>query len=330
MRRNSRLSALAAGVVSGIAINFHINGVIAPLAMALWALYEYRLNIWRQSVCWCFAVPVVALAVPYVVWVSADPVHLRAYREMQALGTVMQQAPSRVQGELVRMRDFLGMANQKLNLPIAVPARAPVAILIVIGVAVLYARNRRLFAYIGILLIACLGWWFYLANKSVRSTAVGAPVFAIVVAAAAVLFSTTPRRRQAAILACLIYAVDQIAGNLYLVYRFRSADYVGLTAQLRNTIPPQESVYGASTFWLALYDRRYTSYDRAPFEYTMANLKPRFLILNDRVLLHGSGFGADDFADVRVKANAFVHDHADKTAVLSSPFYGDLEIYKVR
>jgi 4-amino-4-deoxy-L-arabinose transferase-like glycosyltransferase len=330
MRRGSRLAALGAGIAAGLSINFHINGAIAPIAMALWALYEFRFQVWRKSICWIFALVVIAFALPYMIWVNTDPVHQRSYREMQALGTVMQHANNRVDGELMRLRDFLGVSNQKLHLPIPVPARAPVFLLILAGLVLLPMYNRRLFGYIGILLAASVGWWFFIANKNVRYTAVGTPIFALIVAAAAVLFATTPKRRQVAILACAIYAVNQIAGNIYLAYRFHNADYVALTAALRDAVPPHESVYGANTFWLALYDRRYISYDRSPFEYTVANLKPRYLILNDRVLLNGSGFGKDDFQDVRVQTNAFVPEHADKTATIANSFYGDLEVYRVR
>jgi 4-amino-4-deoxy-L-arabinose transferase-like glycosyltransferase len=330
MRRNSWPAALGAGIAAGFAVNFHINGVIAALAMALWAIYEFRFQVWRKPICWVFAVSVIAMVLPYVFWINSNPVHQRAYREMQALGTVVQHAPSRLAGEAMRMRDFLGISNRKLQLPVSVPARAPVAIIIVAGMVVVYRRKRHLFGYLALLLAASHGWWFYLANKNVRYTTVAAPVFAIIVASAAVLFSTSNRRRQVAILACAIYALNQIAGNAYLVYSFHKADYRTVAARLRSAVPPQETVYGANTFWLALHDRRYFSYDRSPFDYAMTNLKPRYLILNDRVLLHGSGFGHDDFSDTRLKAAAFVQRHADKTATVSNPFYGNLEIYKVR
>jgi 4-amino-4-deoxy-L-arabinose transferase-like glycosyltransferase len=330
MRRNSWLSALAAGIVAGAAMNFHINGVIAPLAMGLWALYEYRFAIWRKPVVWIFFIAALFCLAPYVFWINADRIHQQAYREMQALGTVVQHAAGRLRGEWMRYSDFIGLGNQKLPLPIRLPARAPVVLVILAGAGVLFVYQRRLFWLLGLLLAACMGWWFYLANKNVRYTAVAAPVFALIVASAAVSFATSRKRRWVAVAACLLYAANQIAGNAFLTWRFRDADYNRLATELRNAIPAGESVYGANTFWLALNDRRYYSYDRSPFDYAIANLKPRYLILYDRVMIDGSGFGADDFREVRTKATAFVHTYCEKTAVISNPFYGDLEIYRVR
>ncbi len=330
MRANSWPAALAAGIAAGVAANFHINGAIPAIALALWSLYEYGVNVWRKPAPWAFAAAFIVCAVPYILWINSDAVHKQAYRDMQHLGTVVQMASSKVQGELMRYSDFIGFGNRKLPIPVRVPVRAPVALLIFAGLGVLYVRSRRVFWYLSLIVVASMGWWLYLANKNVRYTTAGAPIFAIIVAAAAVLYSTTPARRRIAVLGCVIYAVTQIAGNAFLSRRFHNADYPALAAELRRAIPAGETVYGANTFWLALHDRHYYSYDRSPFDYAIATLRPGYLILNDRVLLHGSGMGADDFAEVRTKANAFVRTRAEKTATVSNPFYGDLEIYRVK
>jgi 4-amino-4-deoxy-L-arabinose transferase-like glycosyltransferase len=325
MRRNSWLIALAAGLVAGLSMNFHINGAIAPITMGLWALYEYGVNVWRKPVAWAFAITVAACIAPYLLWINADELHHRAYVDMQSLGT---QVPfTKFHGEVMRFSEFIGVGNLKM-LPVAIPVRAPIAILIIAGLVVLYIRNRRLFWYLALCLSAHLGWWYYLANKNVRYTAVAAPLFGLIVAGAAISFASTPKRRWISAAACILYGVIGIAGNLYLVNRFKDADYVTLTAQLRQAIPAGATTYGANTFWLALYDRRYYSYDRAAFDYTMANLKPQYLILYDRVMMHGSGLG-DNFEEVRTKAAAFVQTHGEKVAAIPSKFYGDLEIYRV-
>jgi len=330
MQRNSWIMAFGAGVAAGIAMNFHINGAIAPIAMGLWALYEYGVNVWRKPVAWIFAVTVALCLVPYVLWINSDAIHKQAYQEMQALGTVVQQASGKLAGEVMRYRDFLGFGNQKLPLPIQVPLRGPIVLVTLAGVGVLFVYKRMLFWRLGLLLAAAMGWWLYLANKNVRYTAVAAPVFALIVAGAAVVLSTTPARRRLAIAACVIYALNQIGGNVFLAWRFHRADYNQVGAELRAAIPEGETVYGANTFWLALHDRRYYSYDRTTFDYAINTVKTRYLILNDRVMLSGSGFGNDDFKDVREKAIEFVRTHADKIAVIPNPFYGDLEVYNVR
>jgi hypothetical protein len=52
--------------------------------------------------------------------------------------------------------------------------------------------------------------------------------------------------------------------------------------------------------------------------------------LNDRVLVNGSGFGSEDWREVRERANAFVETHADLIGHVPDPFYGDLQIYRVK
>ena len=54
-------------------MNFHVNGSIAPLTMGLWALYEYRIQVWRKPVAWAFAIVVILFSVPYLLWVNQDP-----------------------------------------------------------------------------------------------------------------------------------------------------------------------------------------------------------------------------------------------------------------
>jgi len=326
MRRDSWGLALLSGLVAGISMNFHINGIITPVAMGLWALYEYGWKVWQKPVAWVFAATVALCIVPYVLWINSDALHQHAYVEMQNLGTVMPF--SRLHGEIMRYSDFLGIGNLKA-LPVAIPVRAPITMLILGSLGVLYVCNRRLFWYLGLFLAAHMGVWFYLANKNVRYTAVAAPLFAIIVAAGCISLATTPNLRRIAVACCVVYGVIGMLGNAFLVNRFKNADYVGLTAQLREAVPQGSTVYGANTFWLALQeDRRYYSADRTSLDYATVNLKPQYLILYDRLMMHGSGYG-DNFGDLRSEATAYVKTHGEKVALIPSAFYGDLEIYRV-
>ncbi len=323
IRQDSWTIALAAGLVAGISMNFHINGAIAPIAMGLWALYEYGWKVWQKPVAWAFAVTVALCIVPYVVWMNVDDLHRRAYSEMRALATTLPY--SHFHGEVMRYSDFIGFGSIRLR-PVAIPARAPIAIFILGSLGILYARNRRLCWYLALFLVAHMGAWYYLANKNVRYTAIAAPLFALIVVAGCLSFATTPKRRQIAVGVCLVYGLIGLVGNLYLVKRFRNADYVTLTAQLQRAIPPGSTAFGAHTFWLALHDRRYYSFDRSPFDYTIANLKPEYLILYDRVFLTGSEYEDNLLRD---QFTSYVKNNAKKIAVIPSEFYGNLEIYRV-
>jgi hypothetical protein len=72
------------------------------------------------------------------------------------------------------------------------------------------------------------------------------------------------------------------------------------------------------------------SFDRTPLEYAIGVRRPSFMITNDRVMISGSGYGQDNFADLRMSIDAFVEDHATLVGTLTDPFYGNLRIYRVR
>src|SRR5207248_1686488 len=97
---------------------------------------------------------------------------------------------------------------------------------------------------------------------------------------------------------------------------------------LRRIIPETASVYGVITFWMALHDRKYYAFDRTPWDFASSKLQPEYLILYDRVMLHGSGQGVDDFATLRGQLTAFVKEHGTLAGRVSNEFYGDLEIYR--
>jgi hypothetical protein len=153
------------------------------------------------------------------------------------------------------------------------------------------------------------------------------PLFAILFGA--VVSSSSGRKRLAwsAVVAAVL--LTQVAGNAYWIYRYRGADYPSLARQLQAAIPPAASVYGITTFWLALHDRTYYAYDRTPVEFARDRLKPEYVILNDRVMVHGSGHGADEFADLRRKLIDLAHQRGTRVATVSNGFYGDLEIYRL-
>jgi len=126
-----------------------------------------------------------------------------------------------------------------------------------------------------------------------------------------------------------VFVLTQVGANLVYLYRTRTADYVGVAESLRAAIPQDKSVYCANTFWMALYDRKMWSYFRTPLDYAVENLKPDYLILNDRVMMGGFGYGDDDFGELRKAANEFARTHATRVGQVNSAFYGNLDIYRV-
>jgi hypothetical protein len=123
-----------------------------------------------------------------------------------------------------------------------------------------------------------------------------------------------------ALVGVVLLGVTQLAGNLLLLRSFRNADYSGLGARLQALIPPNESVYGAITFWMALHDRTYYCYDRTDAQYAEEQFRPSYVIFNDRVMVRGSGYGSDSHAELRSKLGDWIRRSGTLAGKVPDPF----------
>jgi 4-amino-4-deoxy-L-arabinose transferase-like glycosyltransferase len=326
--RKSLPLTFAASLAAAGAMAFHVEGVSAVLSLGLLLLLELRFSVWKSARAWCFALTIAAVLGSFTLWIRSDEAHLAAYRALYAdrAGVPYSQ---KLHQEVERYKDFIGLGNQRTPLPVKIPVRAHIAIAILASLVILWRFDRTATFDLVIFMVVQVLWLSYMTNKTARYFAISTPFFALAVALAGVyLIRKTNWPRTAAWALALIFA-SQVAGNALILYTFRNADYAMVTEQLRAAIPPDRSVWGITTFWLALNDHRYYSYDRAPIDYAISALKPDYLILNDRVMLHGIGYGVDDFKDERERSNAFAQRSATLVAKAPDPFYGPLEIYHV-
>jgi hypothetical protein len=233
-----------------------------------------------------------------------------------------------LEAEKSRYEDFMGLSSQRFGLPVRVPLRLPVVGVIFVSVALLWRNNRRFLQLAAIVVIPSLLWWLYLVNKTSRYFSIIVPIMAILVSAA--VFSKAPSRAWARVFVGLVAlcTLGQVAGNGLFLYRARSADYSVVGAKLRELIPDDQPVYGAITFWMALRDHPYCSYERTPFD--VARSVCTYLITGDRVMARGSGYGSDNWAELRSAVETFVKSNAVLVGRVADPFYGNLEIYRVR
>lgn len=328
-KTGSLIASILAGMSLGLAFDFHVTAIPAICSMALLLLFDSKYAIWKERRALGMLFGVLLLLAPFVVRTHLSPAHYAAYKEMYGRGE-RASTVEKLRGERIRYSDFIGLSSQRFNLPFRFPLRAHIAVAIVAALLVLY-RYQRNNAYLMLLFIAPnLLFWLYLVNKSSRYFAVTAPWFALALACAAVAL---PKRRLwtwGAVATCTVVALSQVAGNAAFLYRARDASYGQVATSLRRLIGPQESAYGAITFWMALHDRTYYSYDRMPLDYAISCRHPSYLILGDRVMMHGSGYGIDDFADLRQHVQTFVQANGTIIGTVPDPFYGSLEVYKIR
>jgi len=328
-QRNSVLLAFLSGIAVGISCNYHSNGLAIAATLGLLLLAEHKFSIWKSRRAWALVLGAVTTLIPFCVWLAGDPVRLQAFRVLYGRGERMTwQAVLHSEG--IRYADLLGFGNQRLSFtPFPVPLRLHIVLLIVISIGLLAWKRRDLFWMILALIIPSLLLWPKEVNPTVRYFAVLAPYFALAVALS---FQTInrPRWRLAFACWCALVVVTEIAGNVIVLRQARTANYVACTNRLRSLVPENARVLGAITFFMALHDRTYYSWNRTPLDFAVNKLGVDYLIMNDRVLLHGSGFGLDDWKEQREIANSFVRESADLVGRVPDPFYGDLEIYRVR
>ena len=337
-RKNSAWWTFLAAVSIGIAVNFHPLGIGFAMAGGVLLLVEPRGVVvrsarrpWRR-VCRRVAAYVLGLAVsiaPYGFWLTSDDLHRAGFRATYMSRAVNSSLWQRLAGETERLADFVGLGSQRLPLPFHIPYRLHIALIVTWALVYLLGKRPRLAGEIAVLLVVNFLWWMFMVNKSPRYITTLAPVLVAMVSIALAAAAKDVRWRRTAIAAGLLFGVSQLAGNAFLLYRYRNADYEAVARGLRAVIPAGAPVYGIITFYLALNDRTYYSYDRTPFAYAMTNLRPPYLILYDRVMMHGSGHGEDNFRELRGRETEFVRAHATLAGRVSNEFYGDLEVYRV-
>ena len=328
-RKESAWWSLLAAVSIGVSINYHPLGIGFAMALTALLLFEFRSEAIQAPRVRAFVLGVVATILPYAIWLAYDAQHRFGFRATYMRRAVGTSLWGRVLGERERLADFVGLGSQRVPLPFHIPYRIHIALIAAGALVILWRRRPRLARDIAMLLAVNFLWWAFLVNKTPRYMTTVAPVIAASVACALVGIAKDQRWKRAAIAIGLIFGLSQAAGNAYLLYRYRTADYEAVGRQLRAAIPQPASVYGILTFYLALNDRTYYSYDRTPFDFAITNLHPQYLILYDRVMMNGSGRGEDDFGNIRRAATEYVKDHARLAARISGDFYGDLEVYHV-
>ncbi|MBN1608697.1 MAG: glycosyltransferase family 39 protein [Polyangiaceae bacterium] len=326
-RGSAGLSALS-GVAVGLGICYHPNGLAFAAGVGLLLLLELRLRFFRSPRFWAMVGGVMVCLGPPLLLVASDA-DLRAAWHAQYFGLASGPLLQRFVQEVARYGAFLGITPFSSGLPIPVPLRLHIAIIVVVSFVVLYRSHRAFAQTLLAMLVPILLWWLYSVNKSPRYLVGAAPIFAVAVAGAAVVCLDARRWRPWVTLGCVAMLATQVLGNLALVYAYRKADYEKVGRTLRAVIPPGSSVYGAITFWLALNDRDYVSYTRTALSYVLEKKPCQYWILNDRVMMEGDGSG-DTWRTLRAQANTYARSHGELIAEVTNDFYGNLHIYRIR
>jgi 4-amino-4-deoxy-L-arabinose transferase-like glycosyltransferase len=327
-RHNSWKLLLCSGLAAGVGMATHPLALPFVASIGLFLVFRYGPAVWRRPLAWAFVCGAGLAVLPYATWCFSDAAHIASFRDVY-LAKAAESFHDRLIGEADRWGDFIGLSTQRVSIPVRIPVRLHIAVILAAAFVFLFRRRRDVAMSMTLILLLNVLWWLYMVNKGPRYLALISPIFAVILGYL-VASGKGYRGRRLTIGLCSLVLATQVAANAFWIYRYRSADYSAVTRQLRQIVPPGASVYGATTFWMALYDRTYYAYDRTPFDYATHSLRPEYLIVNDRVMVNGSGHGQDDFAELRAQTTAFVREHGTLVGQLPNDFYGDLEVFRIR
>jgi hypothetical protein len=172
-------------------------------------------------------------------------------------------------------------------------------------------------------------WLIYTANKSSRYLAILAPLFALTIGAVVAAAGTNRRLHKVLLSLFCLVIVAQIAANVLLLHAAHNADYNKVTAELRSVIPSGQTAYGTITFWLALHDHPYISYERTDPWMAVNQFHARYFITGDRVMTSGSP-GDETFYENLRRQIAEVIAQSKLVGDFHDPYYGELRVYELQ
>jgi 4-amino-4-deoxy-L-arabinose transferase-like glycosyltransferase len=265
---------------------------------------------------------------PFAVWILTAPsgrVGFRAEYLNRAAGIPFW---SKFLQEGQRYSDLIGMNMLHGHGMESLPVRLFVPLFFLAASFLLWKQRRQWFYLELLLLIPTVFWLIYTVNKTSRYFALLAPVFALAIGAA-VAASNSSRRlhRIVLFLSCLVVAA-QMSANLFLLHEARKANYSKLTEELRSVIPPGQTAYGTVTFWLALRDHPYISYERTDPWMAASQFHARYFIAGDRVMTNGLP-GDEPFYNSLRRDMAGVIAQSKLVGQFTDPYYGDVKVYEL-
>jgi 4-amino-4-deoxy-L-arabinose transferase-like glycosyltransferase len=266
--------------------------------------------------------------VPFATWILIAPLGRAGFREeflSRAAGTPLW---SRLIQEGHRYSDLLGFNMLHGHGLESIPVRLPIPLFFLTASFLLWRFRRHWFYLELILLIPSTLWLIYTVNKSSRYLAILAPVFALAMGAAVAATGTNRKLHRIILVSSCFVVAAQLSANLFLLRAARNANYNKVAAELRSVIPQGQTAYGTITFWLALHDHPYISYERTDPWMAANQFHARYFIVGDRVMMNGLP-GDEPFYEYLRHSLTGVIEHSKLVGHFFDPYYGDLKVYQL-
>lgn len=326
-RTDALLWAFLSGFLIAMATMFHVTVLGYIVALGVLAMvFDHRRDGFPLRGATCYAVGYGLGVLPFVIWILTAPLGRAGFKEEYLSRAAGSSIWSRLQQEAHRYSDLFGFNMLPGHRLESIPVRLPIPLFLLAVTFFLWKRKRQWF-YLELLLILPTALWLvYTPDKMSRYLALIAPVLALTVGSAvAVAKRETRLYRVLLSLSCLTIAA-QLAANLFLLHSAHKADYNKVSIELQSVIPQGQTVYGTATFWMALRDRHYISYERTDPSMARNRFHARYFITGDRVMNMGLPGDMAFYQSLR-RDVAMEIARAKLVGHFTDPYYGDLKVY---
>jgi hypothetical protein len=330
------------GMLIGISLYTHPNSFLVLVAVIVIFFWRFGFSMFTSKEFWTFSIFCFIAFTPYACYVIKEDYGNGFSHFAAQLG----DRPGYIKGKLwgTYLLEYTRYANY-----IYFPRR--ILIFLVQVAALIYAAfsKRRMDRYLLVLVlvfIALLPEWNQ-GNRTPRYFIVFIPALSILVSGLFIkLFQKASfvrqdglvlRRRVGYTAAGLVVALlflNQIGGNIYILWKHKDNDFYSFIAKVRDTIPEGSKIWGATTFWIGLHNYPYLT-QSSPYE-EVERFQPNYAILYDSTIWgkKSATLDRDDptterYTGIRGKMESLCLRKGTFLKKIDNKFYGDVEIYKI-
>ncbi len=253
------LTGLTAGLLTGLAVETHLNGLIFIPAIGVLILTQYGWLIWRKGMVWGYAVGCL-LGLAYYLSLHYFP-NPETYRTINSLVFSQTQRPPLISGNLVIMAQGLIETGRLLLV-----AAGPMVLLALLAVPRLLSRRKKedvILLALNLVMISTAG--LLIPNKTGHYAIYLAPIFMLLVTSFLSDFYKRPWSGKILDYAERIIIWGAVGGAIALSLSAVSTDqyavYQKEQAKINALVQPGEVVMGPQTYWFGLVDHRYLSWE---------------------------------------------------------------------
>lgn len=334
MRNGSVRYFFWSGLLSGIALWTHPNALLHVLALSFLLLLTYKMRFFTSRCSWSYLTATFVGVLPYILYVVANDAQ-------NSFSTFFLQLDNRTTA-LAQQNWFLASFTGEWNRIVEYtqfPYRVP--IVFILAFAWLFsmfskireARNLAIVAGIHAILSLLI-----ISNKTVLYSTSILPLLCILAAVGIDellgesrsmaerirnIFRLPYWRESIAVGLFVVLSLNQIAGDMSLLWRNRNCSYTQTVHRLQSVIPVNARVWGPLTFWFGFPQQPY----RSQYTYLreVESFKPEYMIAGDPEV-----WGKDFWLPVRDKANKIISERGTLLAEIPADCYGTLRVYRLQ